>query len=154
MQEHRHSFVRKNAVFAVLTIYQSHEHLIPDAPELLETFLAAESDATCKRNAFVTLCNIAQPVAVRYLVGVLDGLDAMDELMQMAVIELVRLEAKTEGANRVGSVRLQMPACVDLSSGSMDQGYLRPAQLAQPCRQVRGCNQLDRSDAKPSGCQR
>jgi coatomer subunit beta len=100
-QEHRHSFVRKNAVFAVYTIYQSHEHLIPDAPELLETFLAAESDATCKRNAFVTLCNIAQPVAVRYLVGVLDGLDAMDELMQMAVIELVRLEAKTEGANRV-----------------------------------------------------
>lgn len=40
-QEHRHSFVRKNAVFATWTIYQDHEHLIPDAPELLETFLAA-----------------------------------------------------------------------------------------------------------------
>lgn len=42
--EHRHSFVRKNAVFAVYTIYQDHEHLIPDAPELLDTFLAAVSN--------------------------------------------------------------------------------------------------------------
>jgi coatomer subunit beta len=42
-QEHRHSFVRKNAVFAVWSIYQDHEHLIPDAPELLDTFLAAVS---------------------------------------------------------------------------------------------------------------
>jgi hypothetical protein len=41
--EHRHSFVRKNAVFAVYTIFQDHEHLIPDAPELLDTFLAAVS---------------------------------------------------------------------------------------------------------------
>ncbi|KAJ9095248.1 hypothetical protein QFC21_005614 [Naganishia friedmannii] len=103
--EHRHSFVRKNAVFAVYTIYQAHEHLIPDAPELLETFLAAESDATCKRNAFVTLCNIAQPVAVRYLLSVMDGLEGMDELMQMAVIELVRMEAKTEGGNKARWIR-------------------------------------------------
>jgi coatomer subunit beta len=41
MQEHRHSFVRKNAVFAVYSIFQDHEHLIPDAPELIDTFLAA-----------------------------------------------------------------------------------------------------------------
>jgi hypothetical protein len=32
---------------------------------------------------------------------VLDGLSGMDELMQMAVIELVRMEAKGEGSNRV-----------------------------------------------------
>lgn len=30
-------------MFAVYTIYQDHEHLIPDAPELLEAFLAAVS---------------------------------------------------------------------------------------------------------------
>jgi coatomer subunit beta len=42
-QEHRHSFVRKNAVFAVYSIFQDHEHLIPDAPELIDTFLAAVS---------------------------------------------------------------------------------------------------------------
>ncbi|KAK6908498.1 coatomer beta subunit [Kwoniella mangroviensis CBS 8886] len=103
--EHRHSFVRKNAVFATYTIYQDHEHLIPDAPELLDTFLAAESDSTCKRNAFVTLCNISQPTAVRYLLNNFDQISGMDELMQMAVIELVRKEAKTEGGHRAKWIR-------------------------------------------------
>ena len=56
---------------------------------------------TCKRNAFVTLCNISQPTAVRYLLSNFDSIGGMDELMQMAVIELVRKEAKTEGSNRV-----------------------------------------------------
>lgn len=102
-QEHRHSFVRKNAVFAVYSIYQDHESLIPDAPELLDAFLAAESDSTCKRNAFVTLCSISQPTAVRYLLSNFDQIAGMDELMQMAVIELVRKEAKTEGGHRVSS---------------------------------------------------
>lgn len=102
-QEHRHSFVRKNAVFTVYTIYQDHEHLIPDAPELLDTFLAAESDSTCKRNAFVALCNISQPTAVRYLLSVIDQISSMDELMQMAVIELIRKEARNEGGHRVSS---------------------------------------------------
>lgn len=43
LQDHRHAFVRKNAVFTVYSIYKLHEHLIPDAPELLLTFLAAVS---------------------------------------------------------------------------------------------------------------
>ncbi|WWC73739.1 uncharacterized protein I206_107711 [Kwoniella pini CBS 10737] len=103
--EHRHSFVRKNAVFATYTIYQDHEHLIPDAPELLDTFLAAESDSSCKRNAFVTLCNISQPTAVRYLLNNFDQISGMDEGMQMAVIELVRKEAKTEGGHRAKWIR-------------------------------------------------
>lgn len=103
--EHRHSFVRKNAVFAVYSIYQDHESMIPDAPELLDTFLAAESDSTCKRNAFVTLCNISQPTAVRYLLNNFDAIGGMDELMQMAVIELVRKEAKTEGGHRAKWIR-------------------------------------------------
>lgn len=42
-QEHRHSFVRKNAVMAVFTIYKNFDFLIPDAPELIQTFMAAVS---------------------------------------------------------------------------------------------------------------
>jgi coatomer subunit beta len=64
-----------------------------------------ESDSTCKRNAFVSLCNISQPTAVRYLLNNFDQISGMDELMQMAVIELVRKEAKTEGGHRVGYKR-------------------------------------------------
>jgi coatomer subunit beta len=77
--------------------------LIPDAPELIHTFLAAESDSTCKRNAFVTLISIAPEKAYDYFVqNVYDTLVAADELMQLAVIELVRKEGvKAEGAVRV-----------------------------------------------------
>jgi hypothetical protein len=38
---------------------------------------------------------------VRYLLNNFDAIAGMDELMQLAVIELVRKEAKTEGGHRV-----------------------------------------------------
>ncbi|KAF9817775.1 hypothetical protein IEO21_03234 [Rhodonia placenta] len=98
--EHRHSYVRKNAVFAIYSIYRQFEHLIPDAPELIQTFLAAESDATCKRNAFVFLANCAMPKAVEYIVQVFDQIPAMDELLQMSIIEVIRLDCKKESHYR------------------------------------------------------
>ena len=99
--EHRHSYVRKNAVFAVYNIYREFEHLIPDAPELIETFLAAESDATCKRNAFVFLANCAMPKAVAYIVSVMDQIPSMDELLQMSIIEVIRLDCKGDTSHKV-----------------------------------------------------
>jgi hypothetical protein len=63
--------------------------------------LLQESDITCKRNAFVTLTSIAQPAAVAYLLNASETVDSMDELMQMAVIELIRLDAKGDSPNRV-----------------------------------------------------
>ncbi|KAJ3552668.1 hypothetical protein NM688_g4030 [Phlebia brevispora] len=98
--EHRHSYVRKNAVFAVYSIYREFEHLIPDAPELIQTFLAAESDATCKRNAFVFLANCAMPKAVEYILQVFDQIPTMDELLQMSIIEVIRLDCKTDTKHR------------------------------------------------------
>ncbi|KAI0783336.1 coatomer protein [Abortiporus biennis] len=104
--EHRHSYVRKNAVFAVYTIYREFEHLIPDAPELIQTFLAAESDATCKRNAFVFLANCAMPKAVEYILQVFDQIPSMDELLQMAIIEVIRLDCKGDTAHRARYILL------------------------------------------------
>ena len=94
--------MRKNAVFAVYTIYRQYEHLIPDAPELIHTFLAAESDATCKRNAFVFLTNCAMPRAVEYVLGVYDQITGMDEQLQLSIIEVIRLDCKHDSAHRVG----------------------------------------------------
>lgn len=101
-QEHRHSYVRKNAVFAILTIYRDFETLLPDAPELIQTFLIAESDMTCKRNAFVFLLNCATNKAVEYTMQVYDQIAGFDELMQLAIIELIRKDCKGESVNRVG----------------------------------------------------
>lgn len=58
---------------------------------------------TCKRNAFVFLVNYATPKAVEYLLSVYDQVGGFDELMQLAVIELIRKDCKTETANRVRS---------------------------------------------------
>ncbi|EKM61471.1 uncharacterized protein PHACADRAFT_248107 [Phanerochaete carnosa HHB-10118-sp] len=104
--EHRHSYVRKNAVFAIYSIYREFEHLIPDAPELIQTFLAAESDATCKRNAFVFLANYAMPKAVDYILQVFDQISGMDEMLQMSIIEVIRLDCKTDTSHRARYILL------------------------------------------------
>lgn len=44
--EHRHSYVRRNAVLAVYSIYKSFPHLMPDAPEQIEQFL----QTVCHKN--------------------------------------------------------------------------------------------------------
>ena len=41
--EHRHPFVRRNAVLAVFAIFKSFDYLLPDGPELVEQVLATET---------------------------------------------------------------------------------------------------------------
>lgn len=82
--EHRQAYVRKNAVFAIYSIYSHSEHLVPDAPELMYNFLAAESDITCKRNAFVVLTLLDHSKAAEYVVANYSAILSMDELMQLA----------------------------------------------------------------------
>jgi coatomer subunit beta len=103
--EHRHSYVRKNAVFAVYSIYREFEHLIPDAPELMQTFLAAESDAACKRNAFIFLAHCSMPKAVEWILGVYDQITGLDEMLQMSIIEVIRLDCKNDSAHRSRYIR-------------------------------------------------
>lgn len=56
---------------------------------------------TCRRNAFVVLCNVDQPLAVQYLLQVIDSVPTFDELLQLAVIELIRKDSKVSSANKV-----------------------------------------------------
>jgi len=99
--EHRHSYVRRAAVFALHTIHREHPSLVPDAAELMQTFLAAESDASCRRNALVFLANVALPRAVEWLRSIWDGIIGMDEGLQMAVIEVARMDCAHETTHRV-----------------------------------------------------
>lgn len=104
--EHRHAYVRKNAVFAIASIYQHLEALIPDAPELLLNFLEEESDHTCKRNAFAALASISHDKALEYLSGVFDGIPNADELLQLAELEFIRKDAVTNPQNKARYLRL------------------------------------------------
>ncbi|ODQ56039.1 Coatomer, beta subunit [Saitoella complicata NRRL Y-17804] len=98
--EHRHSYVRKNAVFAIYSIYLHSENLVPDAPELIANFLAAEGDSSCRRNAFLALCAISPERVVQWLEEKFDNITGMETSMQMAVIEFIRKDSLTNAQNR------------------------------------------------------
>ncbi|KAI8891223.1 Coatomer, beta subunit [Backusella circina FSU 941] len=103
--EHRYSYVRKNAVFAIGSIYKAFDFLFPDAPEVVQSFLLSEADMTCRRNAFVVLCNINQALAVQYLQRAIDSVPSFDELLQLAVIELIRKDSKGNSSNKAAYIR-------------------------------------------------
>ncbi|KUL91593.1 hypothetical protein ZTR_01687 [Talaromyces verruculosus] len=104
--EHRHAYVRKNAVWAISSIFQHSESLIPDAPELLQTFLESESDHTCKRNAFAALMSISHQKALEYLSSTFDSIPNADELLQLAELEFIRKDAVQNAQNKARYLRL------------------------------------------------
>src|SRR2546423_4836595 len=89
-----------------MSIFQSNESLIPDAPELIENFLAGESDTTCKRNAFVALMTISPPRALTYLSNTFDSIPNVDELLQLVEIEFIRRDSAENASNRARYLRL------------------------------------------------
>ena len=88
-------------MWAVASIYQHSESLIPDAPELIEAFLATESDHTCKRNAFAALLTISHEKAFEYLSSTFDGVPNADELLQLVELEFIRKDAVQNTQNKV-----------------------------------------------------
>lgn len=95
--EHRHSYVRKNAVLALSAIYKlpKGELLVPDAPEVIEKLLQNEQDLSTRRNGFQMLCNLATDRAVAYLMSQIDRVADWGDILQMAVLELIRKVCRT-----------------------------------------------------------
>ncbi|KAJ1334229.1 coatomer subunit beta [Microdochium nivale] len=104
--EHRHAYVRKNAVFAIASIFQHSESLIPDAAELIAAFLEGESDATCKRNAFAALASIDHEKALAYLSTVFESIPNAEELLQLVELEFIRKDAVQNSQNKARYLRL------------------------------------------------
>ncbi|VDL95455.1 unnamed protein product [Schistocephalus solidus] len=87
--DHRHAYVRRNAVLAIFTIYKNFDTLVPDAPDRILNFLAQEQDPSCKRNAFLMLLHVSQDTAVEYLSSCIDSVETFSETMQLVVVELI-----------------------------------------------------------------
>ncbi|KAL4937024.1 hypothetical protein BDV06DRAFT_203779 [Aspergillus oleicola] len=104
--DHRHAYVRKSAVWAIASIFQHSESLIPDAPELIQTFLETESDGTCKRNAFAALMSISHQKSLEYLASTFDSIPNTDELLQLAELEFIRKDAVQNSQNKARYLRL------------------------------------------------
>uniref|UniRef100_A0A5K3FWB2 Coatomer subunit beta n=1 Tax=Mesocestoides corti TaxID=53468 RepID=A0A5K3FWB2_MESCO len=103
--EHRHAYVRRNAVLAIFTIYKNFEHLIPDAPERMLNFLEQEQDPSCKRNAFLMLLHVSQDTAVQYLSRCIDAVDTFSETMQLVVVELIHKVFRSHPSEKVKFIR-------------------------------------------------
>lgn len=52
--------------------------------------LTSEQDLSTKRNAFLMLCQHDQNRAIQYLLGQLDSVAMWGDILQMAVLELIR----------------------------------------------------------------
>ncbi|EPB73565.1 adaptin region [Ancylostoma ceylanicum] len=103
--EHRHSYVRRNAVCAIFTIYRNFEFLIPDAPELVSNFLEGEQDASCKRNAFMMLLHVDQARALDYLSGCIDQVAQFGDILQLIIVELIYKVCHANPAERSRFIR-------------------------------------------------
>lgn len=104
--EHRHAYVRKNAVFALASIFQHTPELIPDASDLISNFLDGETDPTCKRNAFAALASINHDSALLWLSTVFEGIPNAEELLQLVELEFIRKDAVVNSGNKARYLRL------------------------------------------------
>eukprot|EP00871_Galdieria_phlegrea_P000180 jgi/Galph1/1162/GphlegSOOS_G5751.1 len=104
--EHRHSFVRRNAVLAVHMIYRNFEYLIPDALDLVWQFLQGETDVSCRRNAFNMLCQCDEEKAVTYLLQSLEVVPSWGETLQVSALKLIRSVCKTRQDQKAKFLKL------------------------------------------------
>ncbi|XP_010555996.1 PREDICTED: coatomer subunit beta-1-like [Tarenaya hassleriana] len=100
--EHRHPFVRRNTILAIMSIYKlpNGDQLLVDAPEMIEKVLSTEQDSSAKRNAFLMLFNCDQDRAVNYLLSNVDRVSDWNELIQMVVLELIGKVCRTNPAEK------------------------------------------------------
>jgi coatomer subunit beta len=79
---------------------------MPDAPDLLTTFLEDENDPTCKRNAFAALVSVSHEKALEYLSTVFDSIPNHEELLLLAELEFIRKDAVVNPSNKARYLRL------------------------------------------------
>lgn len=103
--EHRHSYVRRNAVLAIYTIFRNHDFLIPDAPELIAKFLEEEHDMSCRRNAFMMLIHADQEAALNYLSSCIDQVNSFGDILQLVIVELIYKVCHANPSERARFIR-------------------------------------------------
>jgi coatomer subunit beta len=102
---HRHSYVKRNAILAVFCIFKIHPDLIPDGVELVSEFLRKETDPACRRNAFIMLTECSSAVAASHLSEFLDEVLNMGEVFQFAILQLIRHVCREQPDERARYVR-------------------------------------------------
>jgi len=103
--ENKYSYVRRNAVLALYTIYRNFEFLVPDAPELIQGYLEGEQDPSCKRNAFIMLIHTDQQRALTYLQSCIDEISTFGDILQLVIVELIYKVCQAKPTERAKFIR-------------------------------------------------
>ncbi len=105
--QHRHPYVRKNAAMAVFHAHRLHgESLIPDGPELVATFINAETDVGARRNAFLMLYNESEELAIQFLAKNLDDVSKFGDGFALLVLDLTRKACRRDPNQKSRFVRV------------------------------------------------
>jgi coatomer subunit beta len=103
--EYKHSYVRRNAVMAIFTIYKNFNFLMPDAPEIIANFLEREQDMSCKRNAFMMLIHADQDRALNYLSSCIEQVNSFGDILQLVIVELIYKVCHANPSERARFIR-------------------------------------------------
>lgn len=118
---HKHPYVRKNAALAVFHAHKMFgEHLIHDAPELIQTFLLQEQDAAARRNAFLMLFNSDEAMAIEFLAQNMDDVGKYGDGFALLVLDLTRRVCRRDPNQKSRFVRVLLEM---LSSNSPAVSY-------------------------------
>ncbi|KAF7458471.1 beta-COP [Cryptosporidium felis] len=88
--QHRHSYVRRNAVMCIYSILKTFGvDIIPNAVDEVEKLLLIEGDVSTKRNAFLvlTFCDVER--SLRYILSIQENVTYMGDVIQMVLLELL-----------------------------------------------------------------
>ena len=100
--DHRHSYVRRNAVLALAAVARlpRGELLLADAPAAVAELFESEQDAATRRAAFALLSEHAPASATAALLAAGEGVASWPEGLQLAALEHVRSAVRTDSAAR------------------------------------------------------
>eukprot|EP00750_Incisomonas_marina_P016863 INCI19611.1.p1 GENE.INCI19611.1~~INCI19611.1.p1 ORF type:complete len:987 (-),score=210.88 INCI19611.1:415-3375(-) len=103
---HRHPYVRANAALGIWSVYKSFPDIIPEAAELIETFLDGEVDLNARRNGFLVLFNIDHERATAFLLENFEQVDKFGDGFQLVVLDLARKMCRIDPNQKSRFVRI------------------------------------------------
>ncbi|GMH39677.1 hypothetical protein BSKO_07575 [Bryopsis sp. KO-2023] len=137
--EHRHSYVRRNAVLAISAIYKmpKGELLLQDAPETIERLLETEQDLAARRNAFMMLAEHAQDRAVKFLRQHVDEINNWGDLVQMSLLDLIVKVCRSKPTEKGKYLKLILSLLQSRHSAVVYQGAVALVSLSQAPTAIR-----------------
>ena len=89
--KHNNAYVRRHAVVAIGRIHQKWPEIAPDAPQDIADLLRTEQDSSCRRVAFLVLCDISRDLAAEFLDEILENSAlSLSQPMQLTAVSLIK----------------------------------------------------------------